>query len=368
MSHTVLIDETIQAIRPLDLTAMEKCQIRLDNLTKPLGSLHAFEHLARKLAGITSNPRPRGLKKSLILMAADHGIACEGISAYSQEVTAQMAEQVASGISAINIFAAHIDAALVLIDIGVAKTLPEGIHIRNEKIAWGTENIASGPAMTRAQAIQAIECGILAARRQIEAGSQIIGLGELGIGNTSASTAIVCSYSALPPAKLTGRGSGISDEVLAKKIKLIEQALTVNQPNNQDPLDVLAKIGGLEIAGLTGVILGAAAGRAAVVLDSLVTSVAALIAFKLAPGSKDYLIGSHYSTEPAHLAALELMEIPAYLHLDMNLGQGTGACLGMSLIKASLHVLNDMKTFGEAEVAVAQDGPGVLRQDKSVRD
>jgi nicotinate-nucleotide--dimethylbenzimidazole phosphoribosyltransferase len=363
-----MIKDIISLIKPLDAEAMDKCQLRLDNLTKPLNSLLGLETLARQMAGITGNPRPRAPQKSIVLMAADHGVAAEGVSAYPQEVTTQMIANFCNGGAAINIFADHVSANLVLVDIGVVTELPDFPQLRKEKIAKGTKNITKGPAMTREQAIQAIEVGIKVAREEIEKGVQILGLGEMGIANTTASTAMIACYSSATPDELTGYGSGISNEVLQHKIQVIKTALAVNRPDATDPIDVLCKVGGFEIAGLVGVILAAAAGRAAVVLDGVITSAAALIAVKLAPLVKEYLVGSHFSLEPAHKVALDLIGIPAHLHLNLRLGEGTGAVMGMSLIKAGLHVLNDMKTFGEAEVPVAQDGPGALKQDKNVRD
>lgn len=352
----------ISAIEPLDMAAMEACQLRLDNLTKPLGSLHGLENLARKMAGITRSPKPKNLGKSIILMAADHGVAHEGVSAYPPEVTRQMLRNIARGGAAINVLARHVHAELVAVDVGVAGDLSDLPEIRRAKIAWGTKNITLGPAMTHREMQKAVETGIRVAAEQIDKGCKIIGLGDMGIGNTTPSSAIVTLYDGGEPAKLAGRGTGISDGILKHKIAVIQQALAVNKPCAAEPLDVLAKIGGLEIAGLTGVILGAAAGRAAVVIDGIVAGAAALIAVKLAPPAREYLIGSHYSREPAQRRALELIGLPAYLHMDMRLGEGTGAALGIILIDAALQVLNDMKTFGEAAVAVAEDGLGAGRQ------
>lgn len=363
-----MIEEAVSLIRPLNKEAMEKCQLRLDNLTKPLNSLHSFEHLALQMAGITGNPRPRNIGKSIILMAADHGVAAEGVSAYPQQVTAEMVKSYLNGGTAIEIFAGHVGAKLVLVDIGVATEVPPALGLYQEKIAYGTGNIAAGQAMTREQACKAIEVGIRLARQEIEKGARVLGLGEMGIANTTSGTAIVACYSSKNPQELCGRGTGISDAIFATKISVIERALKVNQPDANDPIDVVSKVGGLEIAGLAGVILGAASGGAAVVLDGLITTAAALIAVKIAPNVKDYLIGSHISTEPAHQVALDIIGVPAHLHLDMRLGEGTGAALGMSLINAALHVINDMKTFGEAAVAVAQDGPGALKQTQNVID
>jgi len=357
-----MLTKIISAIEPLDAAAMEACQRRLDNLTKPLGSLHGLEKLARKMAGITRSPKPKNIRKSIILMAADHGVAQEGVSAFPPEVTRQVLRNIARGGAAINVLARHVHADLVVVDLGVAGDLSDLPEILQEKISWGTKNITMGPAMTNREVQKAVETGMRVAAEQIDKGCKIIGLGDMGIGNTTPSTAIITLYDGGQPDKLVGRGTGISDEVLKHKIAVIQQALAVNKPCKAEPLAVLAKIGGLEIAGLTGVILGAAAGRAAVVIDGIAAGAAALIAVKLAPLAREYLIGSHYSREPAQQRVLEMIGLPAYLHMDMRLGEGTGAALGITLIDAALQVLNDMKTFGEATVAVAEDGLGAGRQ------
>ncbi len=364
-----MMQDTISLIKPLDTIAMEKCQIRLDNLTKPLNSLYSFEHLARQLSGITYNPRPRNLKKSIIIMAADHGVAAEEPSAISkQEDILQKIHNISRGGAAVTIFANHVAADLLLIDMGITANLPPLPLVRNEKIANGTKNITHGPAMTREEAIKAIEIGIKIASDTINDGSQVLGLGEMGVASAISSTAIIACYSQRALSELVGKTADSSIDCLDKKISLIHHAITVNTPNIHDPIDVLSKLGGFETAGLVGIILGAASRGAAIVLDGLGTSTAALLAVKLAPQVKDYLIGSHFPPEPAHKASLDLIDIPAYLHLNISSGEGVGAALGMSLLNASLHVLNDMKTFGEAEVPVAHDGPGALKQDKNVKD
>ncbi len=351
-----MFEDIIAAIKPLDIQAMERCQLRVDNLTKPLNSLHSFEHIARQLAGITGNSRPRNLEKSIIIMAADNGVAAE-TSGDCEETTAQRIERFCQGSGVINVFAEHVQANPVLVDIGVASDLPRFPEMLHEKLAYGTANMIQGPAMTRDQAFKAIRLGIQIASAEIARGVRVIGLGEMGMAGLIPGLAVVACYSEKPLEKLTCRERA-----------LIRQAWEVNYPDKHDPLDVLTKVGSLSIAGLVGVILGAAAGRAAVVLDGLVTGAAALIAVHMEPRVKEYLIGSHFAAEPAHEDVLALLELPAYLKLDMNLGGGTGAAMGMALINASLHMLNDMKTFGEAEVAVAQDGPGALKQSKDVRD
>lgn len=359
-----MFENIISLIKPLDIDAMGKCQLRLDNLTKPLGSLHSFEHIARQMAGITGNPRPQSLKKSIIVMAGDHGVTTLGVSAYPQTVTAEMMVNSCQGGSAINVFAEHANAHLVLVDIGIATNLPVFPQLHYEKIAYGTKNMTQEPAMTREQGLRAIAVGLKIAQAEIDKGCRILGLGAMGIGNTMASVGIIACYSGKNATELLGLGTGISPELCSHRIHVIERALAVNQPDSRDALDVLIKMGGLEIAGLVGVILGAAAGGAAVVLDGLATGAAALIAVNMAPLAREYLVASHFAVEPAHKVALDLIHVPGYLHLDMYLGEGTGATLGMSLINASLHVLNDMKTFDEAKVAVAEDGPGALKQKK----
>lgn len=361
-----MFNDIISLIKPLDVAAMETCQLRLDNLTKPLGSLHSFEHIAKQMAGITGNPRPKILQKSIIIMAGDHGVIAEDVSLYPQSLTAEMLVDSCRGVANVNVFAQHVAANLVLVDIGVGTDLPVSSQLYNEKIRYGTKNIGKQAAMTREEVIRAIKVGIKIAQAEIEKGSCILGVGAMGMGSTIPSAGIVACYSQKKPKELLGMGTGISEEMLMKRIDVLERALLLNQADSGDALDVLSKLGGLEIAGLVGVILGAAAGNAAVVLDGLATSTAALIAVKMAPQVKEYLIASHFAVEPAHKIALDLIGLPGYLQLAMHGGEGTGAALGISLINASLHVLNDMKTFGEAEVAVAQDGPGALKQRKDV--
>ena len=361
-----MFEEIISLIKPLDVDAMEKCQVRLDNLTKPLGSLHSFEHIAKQMAGITGNPRPKFFKKSIIVLAGDHGVMTEGISLYPSTATAEMLVACSQGAAGVSVFAKHVSADLVLVDIGVETDLPASLSICKAKIGYGTKNIAKQPAMTRDEVIAAIQVGINIAQTEIKKGSAILGIGAIGVGSTISSAAIIACYSGKKGKELLGTGTGISEELLAKRIDVVEKVLLLHQLDSKDALDMLSKLGGFEIAGLVGVIIGAAAGGAAVVLDGLATSTAAVLAARLAPQVKDYLIASHFAVEPAQQISLDLISLPGYLHLGMHGGEGTGAALGISLINASLHVLNDMKTFGEAEVAVAQDGPGALKQSKDV--
>jgi nicotinate-nucleotide--dimethylbenzimidazole phosphoribosyltransferase len=357
-----MIAEIISSIKPLHAEAMDECQNRIDNLTKPLNSLQGFEQLACQLAGITGNARPQQFKASIILMAGDHGVAAEDVVITGRKTTLQLVEDFCQGMSPIHVFAGHVLVQPVLVDIGITGDLPAAMPIQHEKIAYGTKNIAEGSAMSREEAIQAVEAGIKIAQREIAKGSCVLGIGGIDIDNDVASIATIAAYSPKSLSELTGWNSKTDDGILAMRTRILESVLTVNFPDIHDPWDVLSKVGGFEIAGLAGVILGAAAGRTAVVLDGLLASAAALTAVKLAPQSQNYLIGSHLLPLPAHKCALEMLKLPAYLQLDLGLGQGSGAVLGISLLRASLNMLNDMKTFSEAKVAVAQDGPGALKQ------
>ncbi len=350
-----MFEDIIAAIQPLDNAAMERCQLRVDNLTKPLHSLHAFEHIACKLAGITGDPRPRTLKKSIIIMAADNNVT--GTTELQQLPTTARVTGFCQGQAPIRVFGDHVQANLVMVDIGVDAELPEHPDLYRKKLAYGSKNSLEEPAMTREQALKAIEVGIKIVSAELDRGAKVIGLGEIGRGGLITAQTIVTCYHGKPLPGLSRQDADI-----------VNTALVVNKPDISDPLDILTKVGGFAIAGVVGVMLGAAAGRAAVVLDGLSTTAAALLATHLAPGVKPYLIGSHFAAEPAHETAMSLLDVPAYLQLKMNLGEGTGAALGMSVINASLHMLNDMKTFGEAEVAVAQDGPGALRQSSDIRE
>lgn len=344
----------LPAIPSLSMEAREKAQARLDDLTKPLGSLGRLEEIAAQVAAITGNPLPELPRKAAILMAADHGVVVEGVSAYPQEVTAQMVANFARGGAAMSVLSRHVGAELVIVDIGVAQDLPPLPGVLTRKVAYGTRNFTQGPAMTREEAERAVAVGLDVVREAIHRGAGLIALGDMGIGNTTASTAILAAYSGRPVPELVGRGTGINDERLAKKIGAIERALAVNQPNADDAWDVLTKVGGLEIAGLAGVAIGAAAARCPVVVDGFIAGAAALIAVGLAPAVKDYLLASHLSAEPGHRLMLELLGLKPILVMDMRLGEGTGAALAMPIIEAALKILREMATFSEAGVSTKE--------------
>jgi len=353
------LEQITKEIQNLDEEAMRQARERQDNLTKPQGSLGILEEISIKMAGITGSSTPQIGQKTIIVMAGDHGVVKEGVSAYPQEVTLQMVYNFLRGGAGINVLARHIGAKVKVVDMGVAEKIKnqkskiKNIDFVDKKINFGTKNMAEGPAMTREEAWAAIQTGIEVAEKEIQEGASIIGTGDMGIGNTTPSTAILTAFSGLPIEKVIGRGTGINEEALIRKIKAIEKALEINQPDPKDPLDVLAKVGGFEIAGLTGVVLGAAINRTAVVIDGFISSAAALLASRIDPKTTDYMFASHISAEPGHKIMLELMGLKPMLYMEMRLGEGTGAALGISLIEAACKILSEMATFGEAGVSEA---------------
>jgi nicotinate-nucleotide--dimethylbenzimidazole phosphoribosyltransferase len=348
-----IIDETARAIAPLDENAMQAARTRQDQLTKPRGAMGRLESVSIQLAGITAQARPRFKQPVVITMAADHGIARQGVSAYPPEVTPQMVLNFLRGGAAINVLARHVGARVVVVDMGVAAQSELEPHpdLINKKIADGTFDMSTGAAMTREQAESAVRAGIDVALREIERGADLIGTGDMGIGNTTASSAIVAAITQRPVAQITGRGTGVDDATLAHKVVMIERALQVNQPNPGDALDVLSKVGGFEIGGLAGVMIGAASRRVPVVIDGFISGAAALIATGLASQVQPYLIAAHQSVEIGHQAILEHLRMRPLLDLDLRLGEGTGAALGISLCLAAAKILDEMATFGEAGVS-----------------
>lgn len=345
------LQTTINAIAPLDEGAMAAARERQDQLTKPRGSLGQLEDISVHIAGIMGDPRPIIKDKVVITVAGDHGIVVEGVSLYPQEVTAQMVLNFLHGGAAINVLARHVGARVVVVDAGVLSDLPEHPDLRICKIARGTRNFAKGPAMTREQAVQSIEVGIEIVEAEIAKGADVVVPGEMGIGNTTPASAIIATFSGLPVAEVTGRGTGLDDAGLAHKIAVIENALAVNRPNANDALDVLSKVGGFEIGVIAGIVLGAAAHRVAVVLDGFICTAGGLIAAELAPAVKPYLFSAHNSVEIGHRAMLERLELTPMLDLGLRLGEGTGAALALSLVEAATKILNEMATFADAGVA-----------------
>lgn len=346
-----LLEQTISEIRPVDVQLLEVAQRRLDSLTKPKGSLGRLEDFARRIVAITRKETPSVDKKAIIVMAGDHGVTQEGVSAYPQEVTRQMVYNFLEGGAGINVLARHIGARVVVVDMGVAADLEPRRDLVSLKVNHGTRNIVEGPAMTRDEALRSITNGIKVFNEEFERGIDIVGTGDMGIGNTTPSSAIASVFTGLSARDVTGRGTGIDDEQLETKIKVIERAIELNQPDPDDPLDVLAKVGGFEIGGLAGVVLAAASKRIPMVIDGFISGAGALIATELAPRAKDYIFAAHRSAEVGHKALLERMGLDPILDLNMRLGEGTGAVLAMNLIEAGVKVLSEMATFSSAGVS-----------------
>jgi nicotinate-nucleotide--dimethylbenzimidazole phosphoribosyltransferase len=377
---STLLDRTIGQIGPLDPEAMRAAELRQDSLTKPTAALGRLETLSIQLAGITGLPTPVFANKVVAVMAADHGVTAEGVSAYPAEVTPGMVANFAAGGAAINVIGRHIGARVIVTDVGVNADISALEGVRHRKIRMGTANMALGPAMTREEAVRAIEIGIelveevvaetgagamIGASAGRDAATSAAGLpmfatGEMGIGNTTASSAIIAALTGCSVAQVTGRGTGIAVDALPRKIAVIEKALDVNRPDPEDPLDVLAKVGGLEIAALTGVILGAAARRAPVVMDGFISSAAALAAVRLCREATLYILPSHVSVEVGHQLVLDELGLTPLFDLQMRLGEGTGAALAMSIIDAAAKTLAEMATFESANVANrTESDPGI---------
>ncbi|TAJ25087.1 MAG: nicotinate-nucleotide--dimethylbenzimidazole phosphoribosyltransferase [Nitrospirae bacterium] len=345
------LDETIEKIRPADRARMKVAQARLDRLTKPVGSLGRLEELAARYVAMTGEERPKVPKAAIFTFAADHGVATEGVSAYPSAVTAQMVLNFLRGGAAVNVLASHVGAEVLVVDIGVAHEFGALTGLISKKIALGTKNFLAEPAMSRAEATRALMVGVELAAEAVQRGIGLVGTGDMGIGNTTPSAAITSVMTGQPVALVTGRGTGIDEEGYVRKVAVIEAALALHRPDPNDPLDVLAKVGGLEIAGLAGLILGAAAHRVPVVLDGFIAGAAALIASGLQPSCCDYMVASHRSVERGHQAVLDRLGLKPLLDLDLRLGEGTGACLGISLVQAGIKILTQMATFGEAGVS-----------------
>ncbi len=349
------IEQTLARIGPLDTAAMNELRQRLDTLTKPPGSLGRLEELAIQLAGICGESLPPQSLKKIVVMAADHGITEEGVSAFPSAVTAQMVTNFVNGGAAINVLSRLSGAAVRVVDIGVAAqiTVP-GVTLA--KVRPGTANFAREAAMSREEALQALVVGITIAEEEVSAGTRILGTGEMGIGNTTASSAVLATLTGCSPQRLVGPGTGIDEQGIAHKTAVVERALAHHRLKPDQPLETLAAVGGLEIAGLTGLIIGAAACRCPVVVDGFISTVAALVAVRMNPMVLPFIIPSHLSQEPGHALLLEQLELKPYLHLNMRLGEGTGAALTMHLVEGAARILVEMATFSEAGVSNKEEG------------
>jgi len=349
------IKQVIGKIKPLDSELMNEAQRKLDNLTKPRGSLGRLEEFAKQVVGITENLKPEFKDKVIFTMAGDHGVVEEGVSAFPQEVTPQMVYNFLAEGAGINVLAKHVGAKVLVIDMGVAEKIKnQKSKIKNfidKKVGFGTKNMTKGPAMTRADAVKSIENGIKVFAERKKQGIDILGTGDMGIGNTTPSSAVIAAFSGIEVEKVTGRGTGISDEAFKNKVKVIKKALDINKPDFKDPIDVLAKVGGFEIGGLCGCVLGAAAENTPIVIDGLISTAGALIAYELCPQVRDYIFAAHKSVEAGHQYMLDRMNLVPILDLNMRLGEGTGAALGISIIEAGTKILNEMATFEDAGVS-----------------
>ena len=346
-----MLDKIVARIEGLDEKAMAAAKARQDTLTKPAGSLGRLEELSIQLAGVSGKEIPEIKDKVIITMAGDHGVVEEGVSAFPQEVTPQMVMNFLYNGAAINVLAKHVGARITIVDMGVAVDMEPHPALVVKKVANGTANMTKGPAMTREQAEQAILAGVEVVEAEVEKGLDIVGTGDMGIGNTTPSAAIAAVLTGIEPAKIAGRGTGVDDEGLKRKIDAIERAIEVNKPDPKDGLDVLAKVGGFEIGGLAGIILGAAANHKPVMVDGFISTAAAMIAVAIAPAVKPYLISAHRSQEYGHTQMVEWLGLKPLVDLDFRLGEGTGAALGISFAEAACKILSDMATFAEAGVS-----------------
>lgn len=345
------IQDLIERIQPIHETAANAARARQDTLTKPQGSLGRLEELSVQLAGICGKTIPTLKNKVIITMAGDHGVVEEGVSAFPQEVTSQMAANFLAGGAAINVLARYAGARIVVVDMGIAVDLPTCEGLVNKKVAHGTKNMTKGAAMTHDQATEAILRGVEVVEDEIRRGLDIVGTGDMGIGNTTPSAAIACVLTGHSPAEIAGRGTGVNDEGLKRKINAIERAISINKPDPKNGLDVLAKVGGFEIGGQVGVMLGAAANHKPVMVDGFISTAAAMIAVTIAPQCQPYLIAAHRSKEFGHGIMLNWLGLKPLFDLDLRLGEGTGAALGISLAEAACKILAEMATFGEAGVS-----------------
>jgi len=349
------LSQILKQIKPLDSKAIEAARARQNELTKPRGSLGRLEEVSIRIAGIKGKIVHGFEHKAIVTMAADHGVIEEGVTLYPQEVTKQMVFNFLNGGAGINVLARFVGARVVVVDMGVVGGFEPHPNLICKMVDFGTRNMTKGPAMTRQQALDAIEAGIAVVEAEIAKGLDIIGTGDMGIGNTTASSAIAVAITGEPAEKVTGRGEGLDDEQLAHKAKAVQKALDINKPDSRDPIDVLSKVGGFEIGGLAGVMLGAAARRIPVVIDGFISGAAALIATGLAPRLKDYLIASHLSAESGHKVLLQHLGLTPLLSLEMRLGEGTGAALGITIVEAAVKILAEMATFAEAGVSQAEE-------------
>ena len=345
------LSETIAAIAPLDATAVAAARERQGRLTKPPGSLGVLEDVSVQLAGLAGQcPPPLPEPAAVAVFAGDHGVHAQGVSPWPQEVTAQMVANFLAGGAVINALAAQTGAEVAVVDVGVAAELDAVPGLLLRKIRRGTRDMTQEPAMTRDEALRAVEVGIEVARDLVAAGNRCLLTGDMGIANTTASAALIAAFTGSSPATVTGRGTGVDDETLARKVDVVERALALHRPTAGDPVGVLAAVGGFEHAAIAGFLLGAAATRTPVVLDGVIACSAALVARALAPDCTAAMIAGHRSVEPGASIALDALGLTPLVDLDLRLGEGSGAVLALPLVQSAARVLRDVATFDSAGV------------------
>lgn len=345
-----LLQETISKIGSLDREAEEKARNRVNRLIKPPRSLGKLEDLAVQLSGITGKLYPSVDQKVIIVLAGDHGVYEEGVTSNPQIITYEQTLHISNGLSGVGALANVTGAKVVAVDVGVNKDFPEDCKVINRKVRYGTANMAKGPAMSREEAVKSIEAGIEVANREIAKGANLLATGEMGICNTTPTTAIVSVFGNIDPLEITGKGAGLGPGGKEHKAAVIRRAIEVNRPDPEDGIDVLAKVGGLEIGGMAGVMLAGAAARVPVVVDGYISTAAALIAASIEPKVKDFLIASHATAEPGGAKASELLGLEPMIYMDLCLGEGTGAALAFALIDGAVRMMKEMATFEEVNM------------------
>lgn len=346
-----LLQNTLQQIKQVNKEVIEQAQVKVNGLLKPVGSLGTLEEIAVQLCGIYGSTTLNIYNKAVVVCAGDHGIIEEGVTSAPQVVTALMTNFIADGKSGVGVIAKTMGADVIVVDVGVNADISH-TKVLDRKIKKGTDNIAKGPAMSREEAIKSIEVGIEVANSLIEKGYNILATGEMGIGNTTPSSAIIAAFTGIDPIKLTGVGANLSQEGMIKKVKVIQAALDVNKPDKNDSIDVLAKVGGLEIGAMAGVMLAGAAKKVPVLVDGFISTASAAIAIHLEPKVLDYLICSHMSAEKGAEAASAALGFKPYLNMGLRLGEGSGAALTFAIVEAAVNMLNEMGTYAQAGIEV----------------
>ncbi len=350
-----LFEETVKNIKPIEIDPDGKIRDYMNKFAIPAGSLGRLEELAISYVSITGDFNKAIKNKVIFTMAGDHDVAEEGVSAFPQSVTGEMVKNFLNKGAAVNILADHVGARVIVVDCGIKPDINSSPGLKIKKVGRGAKNIAKGPAMSREDAIKSIEAGIESFNEEVTNGIDIVGTGDMGIANTTPSSAIIAALDGLDPEVVTGRGTGINDKALQNKINVIKKALEINKPNPSDPIDVLAKVGGFEIGAIAGLCLAAAGNRTPIVVDGFISTAGAYIARKIKPEVGAYIISSHKSVEKGHSVFLEKMGKKPLFDLNMRLGEGTGAAIAIGLVEASMKLFTQMASFAKAGVSEADN-------------